>query len=976
MKPSSPVGKPATAPPAPSDPLSAQVTATADDAIRSLEERLEFEILISDMSAAIVNSAAEAVDDTISDILRQVAAPLGIDIFSLLILSPNEDRLCATHVYCRSGFENNVPPRELEFPPELLTQLCTDDIVELNGSPADDESAPQLQQLLIPIQVSGVPSGALGCHISGEPVRWQPYVIRRLKLLGNIIANTLSRTQTAEELAAAKTRFSLAVAGSTDGIWDFNFKTGELFYSDRLIELMGFNDVEIDPVINTFENHIHPDDAFHNREALKRHLKDRVPYDVEYRLRTHSGKYCWFHARGQAIWNEQGRALRMAGSIQDIDTRKQAEAALVNAAKQFVSLKGEELFHSLVRHLAESLDADFAFIGSLHRDSRDSVRTNAVYADGKIIDNFEYDLKDTPCDQVILQQTCVYSSGVQQQFPKDEMLSTMDVEAYVGTTIFDSRGKPQGLVSLLFRSPLAETQTAQSTLKIVAGHISAELERNQATDALRSSEQWIRRILDLGVIGMAITSPEKGWVEVNDRMYEILGYTPEELSKLTWVDISHPDDVDADLAQFQRVLAGEIDGYALEKRYITKKGESIHVSIAVNCARTADGSVEYLTALVQDISDRKRAEQAMHASEQHLRAIIDTTPACVKLHTRDGILLEMNAAGLALIEAKHSDDVRNLCVYDLITKEYHEAYREFINRVWQGKKETFEFEIVALQGTRRFMETQAVLLNMSDRDPVILSITSDITARKEAELERETLIQELESKNTELESFTYTVSHDLKSPLVTIKGFLGLLKRDLAAENLSAVEEDCCEISNAADKMTNLLDGLLELSRVGRVANPSEHVNFGEIVAQALRTSAGGISQKGVQVTVAPEFPNVYGDRLRLLEVMQNLIDNAVQYCSPTDPCIEIGMRDDAKELVCYVRNNGTGIDPKYHDNVFKLFEKLNASNAGSGIGLAIVKRIIDVHGGEIWVESTGTQNGCSFIFSLPWLSQHGIIKS
>ena len=273
------------------------------------------------------------------------------------------------------------------------------------------------------------------------------------------------------------------------------------------------------------------------------------------------------------------------------------------------------------------------------------------------------------------------------------------------------------------------------------------------------------------------------------------------------------------------------------------------------------------------------------------------------------------------------------------------------------------------------METQAVLLNMSDSAPVILSITNDITARKEAEIDRETLIQELESKNTELESFTYTVSHDLKSPLVTIKGFLGLLKRDLRAENFSAIEEDCCEIGNAADKMTNLLDGLLELSRVGRVANPSENVNFGEIVAQALRTSAGGISQKGVHVTVAPEFPNVFGDRLRLVEVMQNLIDNAVQYCSPTDPCIEIGIRNDSKGLVCYVRNNGTGIEPKYHDNVFKLFEQLDASNSGSGIGLAIVKRIIDVHGGEIWVESSGKQNGCSFIFSLPWLSQHGTIE-
>ncbi|TWU11699.1 Phytochrome-like protein cph1 [Symmachiella macrocystis] len=966
MKSSRPVGKPATAPSASSDPLSAQATATADDAIRSLEERLEFEILISDMSAAIVNSAADDVDGTISDILRQVAAPLGIDRLSLFTLSANEDRLCATHVYCRSGCENDIPPRELEFTPELLSQLLLDNIIELNGSPADDESAPPFQRLLVPVQVNGVPRGALECHRSGAPEQWQPYVIRRLQLLGNIIANTLSRTQTAEELAAAKTRFSLAVAGSTDGIWDLNFGTGELFYSDRFIELMGFKDVEVDPDTNTFDNHIHPDDAKQNNEAIKRHLKNRVPYDVEYRLRTHSGKYRWFHARGQAIWNDEGCALRMAGSIQDIDARKQAEAALVNAAKRFVSLTGEELFQSLVTHLAESLDADFAFIGSLNRESPEGMRTNAVYTDGKIIDNFDYDVKGTPCEQVISQQTCVFSSGVQQQFPKDEMLSTMDVEAYVGTTIFDSRGQPQGLVSLLFRRPLAETLTAQSTLKIIAGHISAELERNQAKVALRSSEQRIRQFFDLGVIGMAISTPDKCWVDVNDRLYEILGYTPEELEQLSWVDLSHPDDVDIDIAQFERVLAGEIDGYSREKRYIVKNGEVIHVSVAVNCTRSADGTVDYFSALVQDITDRKRTEQALYASEQHLRAIIDMTPACVKLHTREGILLEMNAAGLALIEAESTDDIRGMCVYDLITEEYRDAYRKFVDRVWHGEKGTFEFEIVALHGTRRHMESKAVLLETNAPNPLILSITNDITARKEAEIDREALIQELESKNTELERFTYTVSHDLKSPLVTIKGFLGLLQKDLTAGNISAVEDDCSEISDAADKMAQLLDGLLELSRVGRIANPSENVDFGEIVAQALRTSAGGIAQKGVHMTVAPEFPTVFGDRLRLLEVIQNLIDNAIQYCSPSDPCIEIGVRNDAKGTVCFVRNNGTGIDPKFHDRVFKIFEQLDANDAGSGIGLAIVKRIIDVHGGDIWVESKGEQSGCSFVFSLP----------
>ncbi len=934
------------------------------DAVRSLEERLRFETLISDLSAAIVNAAAADVDAAITDVLRQVAERLKLATCALLSFSAESNELAVTHV-CSPDKGDRALDRLL-IDPDARARLEADEPVALGSDSDGPHETASASWLLIPVHAGGIPHGALGFETGVSAAPWTSDVVQRLRLLGDIMANTLSRTRTAEELAAAEARFSLAVAGSTDGIWDWDIESGELFYSDRCLELAGFTREEVDPDVNTFENHIHPDDVAQNTEAIRRHLTERVPYDVEYRLRTLDGDYRWFHARGQAIWDSTVRALRMAGSIQDIDARKRAEAALVSAAKRFVSVTGDELYQSLVKHLAESLQADYAFIGMLHDDGRDAVRTKAVYADGEIIENFDYDLKDTPCAEVIRQLNCVYPSGVQELFPKDEMLAELGIEAYIGTTLLDSRAQPRGLAGLLYRRPLAETEAAHSTLKIVAGHISAELERSQFDDALRSSERRIRHIFDLGLIGMSITSPEKQWIEVNDRLCEILGYTREELYKLTWVDISHPDDVAIDVAQFQRVLAGEIDGYARDKRYITKSGDVINVSIAVNCSRQPDGTVEYFTALVQDITDRKRAEQALHASEQHLRAIIDTTPACVKLHTPQGTVLQMNAPGLALIEAESFDDVRGNSVYDLIVAEYHEAYRDFVDRVCAGEKAIFEFEVEGRRATRRFMETRGVPLQLPDHRLVVLAVTHDITDRKKAEDVREALIQELESKNAELERFTYTVSHDLKSPLVTIKGFLGMLQRDLAAGDSLAVKDDVNEIGEAADKMAQLLDGLLELSRVGRIANPSEAVDMSDIVSQVLRTSSGGIRQKGVNVTVAPKLPTIVGDRLRLLEVMQNLIDNAVRYCSPIDPQVEIGVRTVDGETCFYVRNNGMGIEPEYHERVFKRFEQLDADGAGSGIGLTIVKRIIEVHGGRIWVESAGAQSGCTFAFSLP----------
>lgn len=233
--------------------------------------------------------------------------------------------------------------------------------------------------------------------------------------------------------------------------------------------------------------------------------------------------------------------------------------------------------------------------------------------------------------------------------------------------------------------------------------------------------------------------------------------------------------------------------------------------------------------------------------------------------------------------------------------------------------------------------------------------------------ERKRLIEELEGKNAELERFTYTVSHDLKSPLITIKGFLGFLERDAATGNLPRLRGDIHRIADATDKMQTLLNELLELSRVGRLVNPSQSVYFAELVYEALEIVQGRLRARNVQVSVQENLPDVYGDRQRLLEVLQNLLDNAAKFIgSAPDPRIEIGQKgyEDDKPIF-FVHDNGIGIDPTHHERVFGLFNKLDAESEGTGIGLALVKRIIEVHGGRIWVQSEAGQ-GTTFYFTLP----------
>jgi signal transduction histidine kinase len=240
---------------------------------------------------------------------------------------------------------------------------------------------------------------------------------------------------------------------------------------------------------------------------------------------------------------------------------------------------------------------------------------------------------------------------------------------------------------------------------------------------------------------------------------------------------------------------------------------------------------------------------------------------------------------------------------------------------------------------------------------------------REAQARREQLIRELEAKNAELESFTYTVSHDLKSPLVTLKGFLAYLLRDLRAGETSRLEADAARIQGAAEKMEQLLRELLELSRVGRVVNPPQEMAFSDVVREALFLSQGRLAARGVAVEVAPDLPAVWGDRARLVQVVQNLVDNAVKFMGDEKaPRIEIGTRaaGPGEMPVFFVRDNGIGIEPAYHEAVFGLFRRLDPRAEGSGVGLALVRRIVEVHGGRAWVESEGPgKGGSTFCFTL-----------
>ncbi|MBI1247277.1 PAS domain S-box protein [bacterium] len=466
---------------------------------------------------------------------------------------------------------------------------------------------------------------------------------------------------------------------------------------------------------------------------------------------------------------------------------------------------------------------------------------------------------------------------------------------------------------------------------------------------------------------------------INDNFEKELGYTRdyvENLGARFYVEIVHPEDI-------PRLQVAQKDWKAGDKPIVRRdnfrirhaNGEWLWMEFdRVVFQYDKEGNPTHILGVATNITDRVRAEQQLVWEKALLDQVMETSVAAIMVLDVEGKIQFMNTALEKMLRVGRKDVLGKGIlsvkwdVYDMSGQPLPPEKRPFAI-VKRTAMPIYDFCMQFQFGPESYAivsNNGAPLFDEDQRFAGAVFALTDITERIESERIRDSLIRDLEATNSELKQFTYTVSHDLKSPLITIKGFLGILAEDIESQDRGAIAEDLNVIGSAADGMKQLLDDLLELSRIGRSGKVRTTISVDDVVREAITLLAGEIDSRRADVQFEGNGLQIYGDSTQIRQLMQNLIDNAIKHNHSDVPQVKIQVFRDQDDMVIDVSDNGPGIPQQYQERIFHLFDKLDPDSDGTGIGLAIVKRIVEFHGGSISLPSDMQQSGATFRIRLP----------
>jgi PAS domain S-box-containing protein len=396
------------------------------------------------------------------------------------------------------------------------------------------------------------------------------------------------------------------------------------------------------------------------------------------------------------------------------------------------------------------------------------------------------------------------------------------------------------------------------------------------------------------------------------------------------------------------------------------KERTAELTIANRHLEKAKGELEKGNEILsKEITVRKKTEDALRKSEEFTKRVIESSNDCIKVLDLEGHLLSMSEGGQKLLEICDLTPYLNMSFVDFWKGKDREGCLEAISKAKQGDTGIFYGYFETVKGKPKWWEV--IITPIKDADGSIdrlLAVSRDITERKLAERRQAQLLEQLEKTNQELKDFAYVVSHDLKAPLRGIKTLAEWITTDYADKLDDNGKEQMSLLAGRVDRMHNLIDGILQYSRIGRAEEEKVVVNLNELVTEVIDMIT---PPENVTITIENELPTIECEQTRIMQVFQNLLSNAVKYMDKPKGQINVGCVEENGFWEFYVADNGPGIEEKHFEKIFQLFQTLapRDESESTGIGLTIIKKIVEMYGGKTWVQSK-VGSGSTFFFTLP----------
>ncbi len=722
------------------------------------------------------------------------------------------------------------------------------------------------------------------------------------------------------------------------------------------------------------EDFMQQDAAAMARNAEEQVIETREAVSVEQQQLV-DGAMHTFHVTRMPHRAAAGEVVGVIAVWHDITDRKMMESALSALAESAYQFSGDDFYNIAVNNLARSFNAPYAFVGVFADHTRKSIRTLAVSGNGEIVDNFEYHLEGTPCQNVFRDKRVLIADKAHERFPQDKVLEELGVKSYFGAPLVSSAGEIVGLVVVMDTKPMATRPWSDFILGIFGKRIALELEHGEAETALRASERRYRVLIDTMNEGLGIQDQHGILRYVNDRFCEITGYARQQI-------IGHPVKERARNLQnclcpdlLKRKLKGEeVNSY--ETNFLRPDGVNIHLEISPQLLIGEDGRPRGSFAVISDVTESKQAQEALRKSEQQLRLVTDALPALISYVDKEQ-RYRFNNKAYEQWFGYPQFNIIGRHVREVLGDEAYDSIRDQIESALAGETVSYEKQINFSGSGIRYVHADYIPdIGAEAEVRGYYEIVADITEHRSAEEQVRLHQAELAhvARLSTMGEMATGLAHEINQPLAAIASYSDACLRMINSGNvnndklLNALKQTSAQSKRAGDIIRRIRDF------VRKQESQKTLVNVNDIVQDTVEFAAADMrkSHVSLQLYFQQDLLPVLADSIQIEQVLLNLIRNGVEsihmYGAESGE-IKISTHLNSDGLVqVTVEDTGVGLDAEHDGKIFDPF--YTTKSEGMGMGLSISRSIIDAHSGCLWALQTSV-GGAAFHFTLPLASNN-----